>query len=132
MRRPFEIVVTTSAVCPLPAKDVTVNPKIHSQDEQPQYELDVSSECRGVKDGKNVVLDESARVARASCLSAERILQRRERADAARELDGGSPDCRRDVKPSHPRPTEDQQSTEHHEQHEQKVEDDDEVSEHRR
>jgi len=114
---------------PPSAKYVSVDNHIENYDEEPQQKLDLSSQCRGVEHREDVVLDEIAGITRAACLAAQPVLERRERADPARKLDGGSPQGRWDVDVRHPWPPQDQQSAEDDEHHEDEVNGDDEICE---
>lgn len=113
-------------------KDVGVNTQIERDNEEPDYELDVSRERGGIEDRKNVMFDETARVTSATRLSAQRVFERRQRADPARELDGGAPDCTGNVQVGQLRPPQYQQPTEDDEHHEEEVNSDDKICEKRR
>ena len=108
-------------------KHVSVDSQIERENEEPEYELDVSSECGGVEDWKHVLLDETAGVTSATCLAAQPVLQWRQRADPSGKLDRRSPNRRGDVKVCEPWPLEDEQPTQYHEQHEEEVNCDDEI-----
>ena len=122
-RRPLSLFTCT--------KHVTVDGHIEDQNESPQDELIVSGQRGRIEDRKNVVLDEATRITCAARLLAKRVFQRRKGADTAGQLDGGPPECRRDVNVGHPWPPEDEQSTEYHEQHEEKVNGYDEIGHYR-
>jgi len=67
------------------------------------------------------VLDEITRIASTTRLAAQPLLEGRQRAGPAGELDGGSPDCRGDVNVRHPPPPQNQKPTENDEQNEEEV-----------
>jgi hypothetical protein len=69
------------------------------------------------------VLDEAGWVGSITTSRAKLVLEGRERADPAGELDPCPPSRRRDVHPSGPRPPRDEQATEHHEENESEMED---------
>jgi hypothetical protein len=111
-----------------PAQKVPVDAEVQTQYQAAQKQLDISTESGGVQHREDVMLDEITLVRRAACGGSEDILERRERADPAGELDHCTPYRGWDVQVRYPSPSQHQQSTEDHEEHEREVEDDDEVS----
>jgi hypothetical protein len=69
------------------------------------------------------VLDEAGWVGSMTTPGAKPVLEGRERANPAGELDPCPPSRRRDVHPSGPRPPRDEQATEHHEENKSEMED---------
>ena len=65
-----------------------------------------------------------------SGLMAQPVLQWRERTPEAQELDQDPPTDRRQVDPNDPLEAHGQEAAEHHERHEQEVDEDDQIGEH--
>jgi hypothetical protein len=116
-----------SAVLCASAQKVPVNAEVQSQHQAAQKKLDVSGEGRGVQHRQDIVLDEVTLVRRASSGGSEAFLQRREGTDPPSELDQCAPQRGGHMQVSHPSPSQHEQSTEDHEEHEREVEGDDEV-----
>src|SRR5690348_16592300 len=79
---------------------------------------------------EHVMLDEPAAVARRAATGAERILERCQGADPARELDQRAPGRGRHVRPRHRWPSEYEESTEHDEGDKRGVNDEDGIGKH--
>ena len=87
----------------------------------------MAGQSTGIKHGQKVPGDEVAGVAGLACVASQRVLQRRERANASTQLDPCPPQSGRQVHPSHRRPAKRQEPAQHDEQDERAVKDDDEV-----
>jgi hypothetical protein len=108
-----------------PAQKVPIDAEVQTQHQAAQNELDVSGESGGVQHRQDVVLDEITLIRRAACGGSERILQRRQRTDPARELDQCAPYRGGYMEVGHPSPSQHQQPAEHHEEHEYEMNCDD-------
>ena len=75
------------------------------------------------------MLDEPARVSGTTRLASQAVLERGQWTDPARELDEGSPDCRRNVEVRHSWPPQDRKATEHDEQNEDEMQADHDIGE---
>jgi hypothetical protein len=104
-------------------KDDQVCGSIDDNHESAQPPLKLAREEGRVKNGNEVVLDESGRVDRPAAALAKPVLKGRERTDPARKLDIRTPTHRREMHPSRPRPARDESTTEEHEQNEGEMED---------
>ena len=111
------------------SKHVGINGQINRYDEEPQQELDLSSERGGIEQRKDIVLDEAAGVGRAVRFATEPVFQRGKRADPTRKLDRGSPYRRRYVQVRDSGPPQHQQTAQHDEQHKEEVESNDDIGE---
>jgi hypothetical protein len=111
-------------------EDNGVNDEIDSDHQRSQHQLNVVSEPRGIEHRKNVVLDETSLISGKPGSPPKRILQRGQGTDAASELDERSPRHCRQVQVDHLPPAQYQQPAEDDEEHEEGVDEDDEIGEH--
>ena len=85
---------------------VEQNPRIEygiNSDNQPsQPQLDISGQPGRVKQRNDVLLHEAVRVPFLAGIDPEKVFQRRERANPARQLDEGAPGRRRNMDPDKP------------------------------
>lgn len=113
-------------------QDVGIDYQIEGDDEYTECNLDIAGERGGVEKRQDVMLDEATRVSRTAGLAPEPVLQRCEGTDPAAKLDRGSPDSGGNVQVREPGPPQHQQPAEQDEEHEEKVDHDDKISEQRR
>ena len=109
------------------AKKVGVHNKIHYEDAGTEKQLNVSRKSGRIQQWKHIVLDERARVTLSAGSLSKRLLEGRQRTNPAGEFNQGSPHCRGDMYVCQPGPSQYQQPAQHYEQHEGKVDDDDEI-----
>jgi hypothetical protein len=107
--------------------DPRVDADVQSQRKASEEQLIATREAVRIEDWKNVMGDEVALVGCFSLLTAQTVFEGCQWADPAGELDEHSPDNRGDVQPAQARPPECQQTAQHDEDHERKVESDDQV-----
>ena len=85
--------------------------EIEQQYQAAEHNLRSARQSGGIKQRPNVVLDETAAVTSAAALHAQRIFQRRKRTNPTHVLDQYAPHCSGNVKKCHPRPAQNQQSS---------------------
>jgi hypothetical protein len=119
-KRPF--------LCTSRPQDEDIRHRVDPNHQAADDELRLARQSRWIEHGKDVVRHEVTRVILEPGASAQRVLERRQRADPAREFDIDRPRRRRQMDPGHPRPAQRQHSPERREHHEAKVSEDDERS----
>src|SRR5262249_59479135 len=85
-------------------QDAPVGDDVHGGEERREQPLDVRREADGVEHRAEIVREEAPGIAGLTTEPAPVILERGERADAARELDPGTPDERGRMQEHHPAP----------------------------
>jgi hypothetical protein len=86
--------------------------------------LQLARQRGGIEDRQQILLDETGGIPGAAAAPPQPVLERRQRADPAGELDPGAPDRRRHVQPGDPGAPEHQQPAEDDEEHEREVDGD--------
>ena len=108
-----------------------VNRDVDREGDAAKHKLIASRQSIGVEDWQNVMCDEISLVAGFAGAAAKTILERRQRADPARELDESAPDDRRHVEPGDARPAQHEDRAQHHKEDEREMQRDDGVGGHR-
>lgn len=102
-------------------KDDDVRDRVDQKNRAAQHPLELARKRSWIEDGQQVVLDEAGGVERPTTLPAKPVLEGREWAEPAGELDPRAPGRCREMYPSHPRPSRDEEATEQHEDNEHEM-----------
>ncbi len=109
------------------AKNHEIDEAIHEEHQSAEHPLHFARQRVGIQRGDDVTLHEAGRIGRSATALAQPVLQRRERAEPAGELNPGAPACGRKVQPGDSPPAQYEQPAEYNEQHERTVDDDGEI-----
>src|SRR5438132_13331192 len=110
-------------------KDERVDEHGDHEDRRAEEDLDGAGEGRRVEHGNEIVLDESARVARRARLRAQPVLERGERTCPARPFHENTPERGRELEPSRSWPAQEQERPRDDEEDEAEVDDEHHVRE---
>ena len=117
---------TTSSAKATP--DHPIDGEVDGEYNEPEKHLKSSRELGRIDDGDDVTLDETDRVFGRTTRTTQRILDRGQRAEPPEEYDRCTPDGRRKMNPWHPSPAKREKTSEHDEEDEREMREDDEFS----
>ena len=106
-----------------------IDGSVDHADEEAQGDLGLARERRWVHNRNNVLVDEASRVLGCAGSASELVLKWGERAYPPAKFEQGTPQGRGNVHPGNPAPAQGQRATEHNEDNERQVDEDDEVCE---